>query len=65
MIKPVISYPDFDKLDMRIGTIVQAQEVPGSQKLINFTVDLGPEIGSRTILSGIKNDLDWQSLINT
>lgn len=63
MIKPTISYPDFDKLDMRLGTITKAEEIPGSQKLIKFSVDLGPEIGPRTVLSGIKNDLDWQALV--
>ncbi|PIQ70376.1 methionine--tRNA ligase [Candidatus Shapirobacteria bacterium CG03_land_8_20_14_0_80_40_19] len=65
MIKPLITYSDFEKLDMRIGTIIQAEEVLGSQKLIKFTVDLGSEAGLRTILSGIKKDFDWQALIGT
>ncbi len=63
MVKPTIFYEDFNKLDLRIGTILEAKEVEGSQKLVEFKLDLGEEIGERTILSGIKNDLDWQAMI--
>ncbi len=65
MLKANISFTDFDHLDMRIGTIIKAEEVPGSEKLIRFDLDLGKEVGERTILSGIKKDLDWQSLVGT
>lgn len=63
--KPQISLTDFAKLDMRVGTILEAKEVVGSEKLLNLTVDLGKEIGQRTILSGIKKHFDFQSLIET
>lgn len=65
MVKPTVSYADFAKLDMRIGTIVGAEEIPGSEKLIKFVVDLGLEVGQRTILSGIKKYFDFQSLVGT
>ena len=50
--KANISYDDFAKLDIRIGTIVSAELVPDTDKLIKCTVDFG-ELGERTIVSGI------------
>ena len=49
---PEISYDDFAKLDIRIGTVVAAELVPETDKLIKCTVDFG-DIGTRTIVSGI------------
>lgn len=50
---PNITIDDFLKLDIRVGTVLQAEEVPGSEKLIKQRVDFG-ELGERQILSGIK-----------
>lgn len=47
-----ISYEDFAKLEIRIGTVIAAEIVPETDKLIKCTVDLG-EFGVRTIVSGI------------
>ena len=47
-----ILYDDFAKLDIRIGTVVAAELVPETDKLIKCTVDFG-EMGTRTIVSGI------------
>ena len=55
MIKPTITYADFDKLDLRVGKVVTAQAPEWSQKLLEFQVDFGTEIGNRTILAGVKN----------
>ena len=49
---PEISYDDFAKLDIRIGTIIAAEMVPETDKLIKCTIDFG-EMGQRTIVSGI------------
>ncbi|MCX6774233.1 MAG: methionine--tRNA ligase subunit beta [Candidatus Micrarchaeota archaeon] len=48
----MISYEDFSKLDMRIGTVLTAEEVPRSDKLIKLTMDFGTE--QRTLMAGIK-----------
>ena len=48
-----IQYEDFAKLDIRIGTVVAAELVPETDKLIKCTVDFGEEVGQRTIVSGI------------
>lgn len=49
---PEISYDDFVKLDIRIGTVIAAELVPETDKLIKCTVNFG-EMGERTIVSGI------------
>ena len=53
-VKPTIQFEDFDKVDIRVGTILSVQEVPGSDKLMNLTVDFGSF--QRTILAGIKKE---------
>lgn len=52
--KPTIEYADFDKLDLRIGRIITAEAPDWSRKLLQFVVDFGPELGQKTILSGIR-----------
>src|SRR4051812_30077467 len=47
-----ISYDDFAKLDIRLGTVLAAELVPETDKLIKCVIDFG-EIGQRTIVSGI------------
>ena len=51
-----ISYEDFAKLDIRIGTVLAAEPVPDTDKLLKCTIDFG-EMGQRTIVSGI---LQWK-----
>jgi methionyl-tRNA synthetase len=50
--KPNISFDDFAKLDLRIGTITAAERVPKADKLLKLTIDLG-EAQPRTVVSGI------------
>jgi methionyl-tRNA synthetase len=49
--KPEITYDDFTKLDMRTGTIIEAEKVPKTAKLLKLTVDTG--LDKRTVVSGI------------
>lgn len=48
-----ITIDDFAKVDLRVGTILEAEEIEGSEKLLKLKVDLGEE-APRQILSGIK-----------
>ncbi len=50
-VKENIAYTDFEKLDIRIGTILEAQKVPKADKLLQFLVDSG--VDKRTIVSGL------------
>jgi methionyl-tRNA synthetase len=47
----MISYQDFQKLDLRIGEITAAEKIAGADKLLKLTVNLGGEV--RTLVAGI------------
>ena len=53
-IKEPISFDDFAKLDIRVGTITRVSEVTKSDKLMKLTVDFGDH--TRSILAGIKKE---------
>ncbi len=58
----LISIGDFAKIDLRIGRIVHAQAVEGSDKLLQLTLDCG-EGRTRNIFSGIKSAYQPEQLI--
>jgi methionyl-tRNA synthetase len=60
--KSEILYDDFDKLELRIGTITTAEKVAKADKLLKLEVDLGFE--RRTIVSGIAQHFAPESLVN-
>jgi methionyl-tRNA synthetase len=51
-VAPEIELADFQKVDLRIATVLQAEAVEGADKLVRLTLDVGT--GQRTVLSGIK-----------
>ena len=53
-IKDEISFNDFEKLDIRVGTILSVSEVEKSNKLMKLMVDFGDH--TRSILAGIKQE---------
>jgi len=50
-VKPEISFEEFQKIDIRVGTIIEAQKVPKTDKLLQLKIDTG--IDKRTVVSGI------------
>jgi len=60
-IKSNISYEDFAKLDIRIGTILTAEKVAKTQKLLKLTIDTG--LDKRTVVSGIAEFHDPEKII--
>ncbi|MDX6303079.1 MAG: tRNA-binding protein [Blastocatellia bacterium] len=53
-LKPLISFADLDRIDVRVGTIVSVDEITGSDKLLKLTVDFGGQ--RRSILAGMKKE---------
>ena len=59
-----IDYDHFSKLSMMVGTIQSAEEIPKADKLYKLMVDLGPIVGTRQIVAGIKPSYEKDSLVN-
>ncbi len=59
--KPLIDITDFEKLDLRVGKIIEAKKHPKADKLLVFKVDLGDEV--RQIVSGIAKFYNPSDLI--
>jgi methionyl-tRNA synthetase len=60
-LRPEITIDDFLKCDLRLGKILEAEKVPGSKKLLKFTVDTG--VDTRTILAGIQEHYEPEQLV--
>lgn len=63
MKKDQINYSDFQKLDIRVGEIKEAQFLEGSRNLLQLQVDLGEEYGVVEILSGIADYYKPETLV--
>ena len=53
-IKPIVSFKEFEKIDVRIGTIKRVEEIEGADELVRLIVLFGDH--QRTILAGIKKE---------
>jgi methionyl-tRNA synthetase len=60
-VKPEIQYDDFAKMDIRVATILEAENVPKSKKLLKLKVDIGAE--QRTVLSGISEHFKPEEIV--
>ncbi|RTE55338.1 methionine--tRNA ligase [Arenibacter aquaticus] len=59
--KDIISFDDFSKLDMRVGTIMEAEKMPKAKKLLVLKVDTGLDV--RTIVSGIAEHFSPEDIV--
>ena len=57
-----VDYGTFAKLDLRVGLVVAAEDLPKSKKLLKLQVDLGP-LGQRQVLAGVKPHLAPDDLL--
>lgn len=60
-VKPVIAFEDFEKLDVRVGTVLSCEKVKKSKKLLKFEIADGLE--NRTIVSGIAQHYAPETLV--
>jgi methionyl-tRNA synthetase len=59
--KPTATFEDFSKLDLRVGTIIEAEKMPKANKLLVLKVDTGIDV--RTIVSGIAEHFSPEEVI--
>ncbi|MAU15029.1 MAG: methionine--tRNA ligase [Muricauda sp.] len=59
--KDTITFDDFSKLDMRVGTIIEAEKMPKANKLLVLKVDTG--LDTRTIVSGIAESFKPEDIV--
>ena len=59
--KEMITFEDFEKLDIRIGKVVSAERIPETEKLIKLEVDLGEE--TRQLVAGIAGFVKLDCLV--
>jgi len=61
-VKPIVSFDDFQKVDIRVGTVLECERVPKMKKLLQFKIDDGTPHG-RTIVSGIAQHYEPEQLV--
>jgi methionyl-tRNA synthetase len=57
-----VSYEEFAKLELRVGKVIQVEDIPESSKLLKLTVDFGNE--KRIAVAGIKQQYKPEDLLN-
>lgn len=58
----MITFEDFSRIELKVGTVLEAEEVEGSEKLIKLKVDLREEM-PRQILAGVKQWYKQEDLV--
>ena len=66
MVEGIVSFGEWEKIDLRVGEIIEIDDVPGADKLYKLKVDLGTE--TRTVVAGLKqhytkDELDGKRII--
>ena len=60
-IKPEVTFDDFSKMDIRVGTILEAEKIPKADKLLKLLIDTG--IDKRSVVSGIAGSYKPEDII--
>ena len=60
-VKETVDYPTFEKMDIRVGKVIECEKVPKADKLLKFKIDDG--MGGRTIVSGIAKYYNPEDLV--
>ncbi len=60
-VKPIVLFEDFEKLDIRVGTVLECEQVPKMKKLLKFKIADG--LDGRTIVSGIAQHCKPEELV--
>jgi len=60
----IVDFSHWEKIDLRVGQIKAVEDIEGADKLYKLTIDLGKEIGKRTVCAGIKKHYSKEDLKN-
>ena len=60
MVEGIVSFGDWSKLDLRVGEILEIEDVAGADKLYKIKIDLGTE--TRTVVAGLKQNYTKEEL---
>ena len=60
-VKETVEFPTFEKMDIRVGKVLECEKVPKADKLLKFKIDDG--MGGRTIVSGIAKFYNPEDLV--
>ena len=50
----IVNFDDWAKLDLRVAKILKVEDIEGADKLYKLEIDVGKELGKRTICAGLK-----------
>ncbi len=57
-----VDFSSWEKIDLRVGKILKAEDIEGADKLYKLNIDLGKELGKRTVCAGIKQHYSKEEL---
>ena len=58
----IVNFSDWEKLEFRVAQIKEVEDIEGADKLWKLTLDVGSEIGERTVCAGIKEHYSKEEL---
>jgi len=64
MTEGIIEFSEWSKLDLRVAEITKVEEIEGADKLFKLEVDVGKELGKRTLVAGLKEYYSKNELMN-
>ena len=57
-----VDFPSWQKVDLRVGKIIKVEDIEGADKLFKLEIDVGKEVGKRTICAGLKQHYKKEDL---
>ena len=60
----IIEFGDWEKIDLRVGQIKNAEDIEGADKRYKLIIDVGADLGEQTICAGIKEHYTKEELEN-
>lgn len=64
MVEGIVDFKDWQKIDLRVGKIIDVEDIEGADKLYKLVVDIGLEFGEKIVCAGIKKHYSKKELKN-